>query len=480
MRTTRSLAVFLIAASLTACGGGGSGPTQTPVPVSVAQTGTVTLSFSDGIIDDYDQVLFEIAEVRFLSDAGQDILVMEEPVTVDFLALQNFSEVLLRREVVTGTFSKIRLILDRLTLVKLDDDGLVVSEDEVRLNGLRKIDVNPRGPFQVRGGEEIVIDIEIDLDKSMHVVGAGKSGNIRFRPVVFAAIDTEPAFDKLFRVEGIIDSIAAAAPGTFDVCDIRRAFADGINRPQPLDVCVTVNPEDATPYFNLEAQPVSDGFDALAVGDVVVVYGKFDQFATGDRLVAAVVASGSQFEDHRGVAASELRPDTADFDLGAATDVCEIDPAPLRVVVAEGAPAFVETPTGADPADITALPLVCRRAEVEGYFDTAIPAEPFLRTFVVLFGESLDGLVELTGVLADKAGTPATNDFDLTVTGGPAEVVEVSDATRLVRITSDSTGHVVEELTAVPLGPEVVVYGIRRESDDVIEATFILEEVAAP
>ena len=124
----------------------------------------------------------EIEEIRFLSDGGQDILVLDEPVTVDLLALQNFSEVLLRREVVTGTYSKIRLILTSLTLVKLDDAGNVVDSDDVRLNGLRKIDINPRGPFQVRGGAEVAIDIEIDLDKSIHVVAAGNSGQIRFPP----------------------------------------------------------------------------------------------------------------------------------------------------------------------------------------------------------------------------------------------------------------------------------------------------------
>ena len=38
---------------------------------------------------------------------GQDILVMSEPREIDFLALSNFSEVLVRRDIVTGQINRI-------------------------------------------------------------------------------------------------------------------------------------------------------------------------------------------------------------------------------------------------------------------------------------------------------------------------------------------------------------------------------------
>ena len=480
MRTQwiRTLSAAFVAVALVACGGGGGSGSSSGSALPAQQTGTVTLTVSDSPISDYDQVLMEIAEIRFLSDGGQDILVLEEPVTVDFLALENFSEVLLRREVVTGTYSKIRLILNSLTLVKLDDVGNVVDEQPVRLNGLRKIDINPRGPFQVRGGVDLVIDLEVDLHKSIQVVSAGNSGQVRFRPVIFATVDTEPAFDKLFRVEGTVESVDETA-GTFTVCDIRRAFLDGVNRPEPADVCVVVDPEASTPYFDLEANPSDLG---LAANEPVVVYGKFDEFATGDRLVAAVVASGLQFERLKGLAASEYRPmaPDGDFDLGQVIEACTVADNPLRVVVPEAAPAFVESATtgNAEQVDLAALPLACRRAEVEGYRDTPTGTdEPFLRAFIVLLGDSLEGVVERVGVLTEKMDTAAEGDFDLALTDSTStEVVVVSDATRLVKIISTPDGDVVEDLTLVPTGIEVTVFGVLDEDTGVIAANFILLE----
>jgi hypothetical protein len=480
-RSSRLVALTTALSLLAACGGGGGAAGGVANVQPAAQTGRVTVSLSDGIIRDYDQVLMEISEIRFIASGGQDILVLESPVTVDFLALQNFSEVLLRREVVSGTYAKIRLILASLKLVKLDAAGNVASEDNVRLNGLRKVDINPRGPFTVRAGQDLVIDIEIDLDKSIHVVGAGQSRNIRFRPVIFAAIHTQAAFDKLFRIEGRIDAVNAAA-GTFRVCDLRRAFLDGVNRPNPADVCVLVDPDGDTPFFDFEAQPDSLGFGGLAVNDAVVVYGKFDALAAGDRLVPAVVASGPSgtvFDRRRGIAASEYDTVEDDFYLGRATDNCQIDPDPLRVVVAPGAPAFFEDDADpenrARPVDLEALPLLCLRTEVEGRLDaSSSPPTPFLRAFVVLLGGSVAGREELVGVLSERAATPATDDYDLDLTGSSVnEIVVVSDATRIVKITSSGGSELIEELTSVPTGNEVVVYGTRGE-DGVVAASFIL------
>jgi len=126
-------------------------------------------------------------------DSPREIdLVLEERVTVDFLALQNFSEVLLRREVVAGTFSKIRLIMNSLKLVRFDDAARsrVAAEEDVRLNGLSKIDIDPRGPFEVRAGEEILINIDVDLDKSIRAIGAGNSGQIGSRYAISGARST--------------------------------------------------------------------------------------------------------------------------------------------------------------------------------------------------------------------------------------------------------------------------------------------------
>src|SRR5262249_1993824 len=152
------------------------------------------------------------------------------------LALSNFSEMLAKREVISGTYSKIRLILDTLTLVKTDASGNDTFTD-VPLHGLQKVDINAQGPFEVRGGQDIVIHVDLDLDRSIHIVQTGGSGRVNFRPVIFATIAAQPAFDKLFRVEGTIDSLDGTNK-TLTVCDIRHVSDDGAHMPNPEEICV--------------------------------------------------------------------------------------------------------------------------------------------------------------------------------------------------------------------------------------------------
>lgn len=497
----RLSALILLACGLVAaCGGGGGSGSSGSTSLPAAQTGTVTLTLSDAPLQNVTNVWMTIDEIRFLSNAGQDILVLEQPVDVDFLQLQNFSEVLLRREVAVGTYSKIRLILSRLEITL--DDG---TSEEVPLNGLRKVDVNPRGPFSVRAGQDLVIDIEVDLPKSIHVVKTGNRERFRFRPVIFADIEPQGPFDRMFRVEGRVESIGTPA-GTFRICDIRRAFADDVNRPQPADVCVTVAPDDKTPYFDEAVTPLApgtDGLDPLMLNQHVVVYGKFEYDAAvpgdpeaGDPMSPAVIAIGQNFVSRKGQAHSEFRPSSdagvlGDFDLGAASDVCAIDADPLIVEVQDGAPAFEELPAVAgtdatDPVgpsvepipDLSAISLLCRAAEAEGLPDDS-ETPPSLRAFIVLLGES--PLEEFVGVLTARTAPPA-GVYDLAVADDPGassdplandEVIVVSPATRIVAITSDGVGgSEIVDRTEVPVAETVTVYGTR--SDEVIEASFIL------
>ena len=385
MSRTRNLVAMAAMLLITACGGGGSGGSSSG-PVA-ANTGQVTVTMTDAPVDGYSKIIMVISEIRLLSDGGQDVIVLDEPKQVDFLALSNFSEVLIKREVVAGTFSKIRLILDSLTLVKPDG-----STDVVQLNGLQKIDINPQGPFQIRGGEEIIINVDLDLNRSIHIVAAGKSGKVLFRPVIFAAISTEPAFDKLFRVEGTIDSIDGG-PATLNVCDIRRVSDDGAKSPNPKEVCVFTDPDSNTSYFDSESFPLGAGFGGLAVNDPVVMYGKFDPNAATDTFVPAVIAIGSRstFVRERGIS-SDFVPDAVDasapgtMNLDQVNDLCLLAPAERTVSVADETAVFSEDING----DATQIPRTdierCRATEAEGSVVRAGAPDEFLRSFVVIQG----------------------------------------------------------------------------------------------
>ena len=95
MSSMKLIAAAAVAILVAACGGGGSG--------SGAQTGTATVTMSDAPVDGYSKIIMVVSQIRFLSDKGQDVLVLDEPKQIDFLALSNFSEVLAKREVVSGT-----------------------------------------------------------------------------------------------------------------------------------------------------------------------------------------------------------------------------------------------------------------------------------------------------------------------------------------------------------------------------------------
>ena len=495
MSSKRILFTIIASVLVAACGGGSGGGAAGPV--AGAQTGIVTLTMSDAAVDGYSQINMVIREIRFLSDGGQDILVLDEPKTVDFLALSNFSEVLIKRDVVAGTYSKIRLILDSLTLVKEGTNELV----PVDLHGLQKIDINPQGTFQVRGGQHIVIDVDVDLDRSIHIVTTGNgngNGNtkVNFRPVIFATISTVGAYDQLFRVEGTIDSINGAA-GTLNVCDIRRASGDGSRAPNPQDVCVFTDPDGDTSYFNSESLPlglVGTGFGDLTVNDPVVMYGKFVFGATTDTFVPAVIAQGSSdnFVRERGIS-SDFVPAVADPDapgemnLDQTNDICLLTPDERRVSVAKQTAIFQEDAPGVEQrvwsrSDIER----CRATEVEG---SVIPdgADNFLRAFIALQGDPVIAEEELFGTL-DAVAPPSNGQrgtYSLTLVPVPAAPADpercvVIDAdTKMVQIETSATGSKTTVIDTVPTGATkpVTVIGVPRDSDGCLVASDLIREI---
>jgi hypothetical protein len=98
-----------------------------------------------------------------------------------------------------------------------------------------------------------VIHVDLDLNRSIHIVRAGNGSKVNFRPVIFATITAQPV-DRLFRVEGTIDSIDGTAD-TLTVCDIRHVSDDGSPMPNPKEICVFTDPDSQTSYFDTDSTP---------------------------------------------------------------------------------------------------------------------------------------------------------------------------------------------------------------------------------
>jgi hypothetical protein len=357
----------------------------------------------------------------------------------------------------------------------------VTQTDSVDLHGLQKIDINPQGTFQIRGGEEIIINLDLNLDRSIHIVTAGNSGKVLFRPVIFASISGQVAFDHLFRVEGTIDSINGTA-GTLNVCDIRHVSDNGARTPNPKDVCVFTDPDANTSYFDTDANPMSAGFGGLAANDAVVMYGKFDPAAATDTFVPAVIAMGSRdtFDRERGIS-SDFVPDAGDptapgtMNLDEVSSICLLAPVPRTVGVAQQTAVFSEDANG-DATRIVRTDIErCRESEAEGSVINAGTPNEFLRSFVVLQGAPVVVEEELIGTLA--TATPAGH-YTLTPTP-PAtgdQCVIVTDTTKITQIETVGGTSTVTQLATVPLGVEVSAIGT-RDSGNCLVATEVIHEI---
>jgi hypothetical protein len=157
----------VLAAVLVSCGGSGGGADTS----STRNTGSVGILLTDGPTAEFDVINITLREIRLLSDTGS-----------------SHSELFaLTTDVASGEFEKIRLLVDKIELIKLDADGNVYESHDVKLSGHGKIDLNPRGPFYITAGETLLIQIDIDAEKSLKIHESG-NGKWHFRPVIFVDV----------------------------------------------------------------------------------------------------------------------------------------------------------------------------------------------------------------------------------------------------------------------------------------------------
>lgn len=265
--------VFIFALALSACNSGSSGDS------SSTGSGKVAVLLTDGPADDFDQVNVTIRQIRLLSDEHGHVGIFEGNETVNLLDLRSHSTLFALADVPVGKYSKIRLIVDDIELVRIigSDDKLNVpgdAKDETyhpKLPGNGKIDLNPRSSFSVMPGATLYLQLDMDAEKSIHVVGSGKD-RYQFRPVVFVDIVTDRFAGKLVRVSGTVHDINAASGG-FSLCSVRVMI---MNRDAHDDRghCMKVRSDEATSFFDKTGEPAA--FGDLVSGEQATVIGRFD------------------------------------------------------------------------------------------------------------------------------------------------------------------------------------------------------------
>jgi len=276
------LCIIGILLLLAGCGGGdGSSITSK----NTNDSGSVAVMLTDGPADAYDSIWIWITEISLLSDDDADPVVVFESDDpggwkVDLLELRDQDAVVtVKDDIPAGHYSKIRLRVADIQIEGGADAPCSPENIEIKLPS-GKIDLKPKGGFDVVPGETIAIRLDIDCDKSINLHPAGKSGKCIFRPVVFVEIDTLDAIDECPRVtKGIIETILEGNTGF----TLRLGNGRGL---------LTVLLDDDVVIFGENGVPVApeEMWEALEPGQLVHVRGQLDN---DGNLQASVIAIGN-------------------------------------------------------------------------------------------------------------------------------------------------------------------------------------------
>ncbi|HHJ16766.1 MAG TPA: DUF4382 domain-containing protein [Gammaproteobacteria bacterium] len=262
------MAIPLISLFLFSCGGGGGGDTAATGTVSPAGTGTVTLLVTDAPSDDFSAINLTVTQAELMSDRGSVILFSGNK-TFDLLQLATATEIFSVTDVPAGSYDKIRLTLTNIELVM--KDGSTASP---ALPGNGKLDLNPRGSFDVAAGDSLMLQLDMDAEKSIKVTGTGNAMRYQFRPVVFVKVVNNSADTKLVRLQGEAYNLDYTG-GSFDLCYIDaqgHALDDDSQDGNPY--CVKVDAATApASFFDAGGNPAD--INMISRGDIVTAVGRF-------------------------------------------------------------------------------------------------------------------------------------------------------------------------------------------------------------
>lgn len=236
-----SIAILVGLASIIATGGGDGGGGG-----SSSGTGSAAVLVGDGPADDYDHIYVNVTKVSLIP--GPVVLFQSGSPAghkVDLLAYREEDFLLgVKGDVPAGRYEKIRL-----EVASIQAEGGPCALEMVKLPS-GKIDLNPRGGFEVRPGQSLAIRLDIDANKSINLHPAGKSGKCIFRPVVFVDIKPGTVLQKCpVNITGTItDLIDEDKNGTTDGFVLDLTGARGL---------LTVLLEPDSPIFDANGVPAT-------------------------------------------------------------------------------------------------------------------------------------------------------------------------------------------------------------------------------
>ena len=462
LRVTRPLSILVLGlafALAAACSSGGGGGVNTS-----DGTGSVALLLTDAPTDIFDEINLTVIKAELLSDGGR-VTLFEGNRTFNLLDLTDAKIFAIREGIPAGTYSKIRLTLADIELVDYRDTD-DPADDFIyhpKRPGNGKLDLNPRGTFDVIAGRTLVIQLDMDGPRSIHIVKRGNKEEYNFRPVVFIDIDTDAFKERFVRLHGIVEAINTTEQ-SFKLCntDIPVHAHDDLTKPDSRG-CVRVETDATTAIFDSSGAPA--GFDGLVAGEPATVFGRLQRVASshdhedGDRdgaehdhelhdlvLKAALIELGpeSGFQKLNGTATSPVGADnrfTMDVDPGQGL----ITPLNLTVQIQDG--TLLVNRQGS-PVDIAAIE-TGRLVSARGVLD--VPNATLFASMVVV---DTDSSTKLTGSVG--ANPDASCGFTLMTASGDRSI-STDGNTRIFQIAGGSSTPI-DVSTLIP-GQQADVYG---------------------
>ena len=480
---------------LSACGGGSSGDGSSTGGNPAPTTGTVAILLTDGPTDDFCQILATVESIDLLGANGPTN-VFVGPETVDVLGMRNYTDVFsIDTAVPIGTYEKIRLTLSDLALVECvpgtgANEGQMVPEPEgdwehPKLPGNGKLDLNPRGSFEVVGGEGMIIELDLDMEKSLHVHQTG-NGKWQFRPVIFVTI--RPDETKLVRVFGQVRDLNGT---DFELCPAEPASStddddNGMNGDMNGDDdsghCIDVFGSGAS-FFNgtgdLVAGPAANGDLLTAIGFLGIHDDNDDSDSRMDdlKLDARVVELGDQGTFDRPVGAVVSTPPGNDGLF--VFDPIEYLIDPVNVKYQNGTRIFA---LGSNAELGTAALQPGTTGQVDGVLDDATVG-PLKSALIVLDQDTTPDLSLLDATvksIAPAGADPLVRQFTVDYAAITGQCVKTDATTAYLLITETPTTFTVEakDFSMLAVNDVVDIYG----SDDAgcVLADSIQEYVVTP
>ena len=439
----RVAALALFAMSFAAACGGSNSPEEIQDPVPT--TGTIGLLFTDAPTDEYSAIKLDIVEAILIGSDDAQHVVFDGLEPIDLLDLTNYSEPIVFGEVEVGNYKKLRLMIDNLELVPNDGGPSIFP----RLPANGKIDLLQAEGFDILPGRTLMIEIDMDANKSIHIVQAGNSGRVNFRPVVKVNIVDGGMPHKLARLEGSVSGTPNSGAGTFVLCDFDSP-----------DYCVDVATDSMTSVFG--ADGLGTEFGTLMDTDPVVVIGQY----SSDPIVlnAIVLEIGGTAAQVGGNVVSE--PMSDQFLLYAD------DESDYLVELQPGTKYYDES----GPIDASLIAFG-DDVEVEGVIVDAAEAEdPDVLRAALVFLEAEDA-VQVSGTISSEPD-PDMRSFDLMTEESELVCVRVLDPADILLVDTANSEVMMADFDSLLMDQVVDLFGEFAE-DECFEAAEVIVDVDA-